>query len=74
MRRRVLKYDGMRRDRPDSPKGLVMLVRRATRADEAPSPVIEVVDPGMDDQAIADAIEQIGSVLAPSAAPSEGQG
>ena len=73
MRRKVLKYEGTRRDRPDSPKGLVMLVRRATRVDEPPTPVIEVVDPGMDDQAIADAIEQIGSILAPTA-PAGGQG
>ncbi len=68
MRRRLLKYEGTRRDRPDSPKGLVMMVRRATRVDEPPAPVIEVIDPGMDDQAISDAIEQIGSVLAPAAA------
>jgi hypothetical protein len=43
-----------------------MLVRRATRVDEPPAPLIEVIDPGMDEQAIADAIEQIGSVLAPA--------
>lgn len=66
MRRRILKYEGTRRDRPDSPKGLVMLVRRATKVDEPLSPVIEVIDPGMDEQAIADAIDHIGSVLAPS--------
>ncbi|MBX3377208.1 MAG: hypothetical protein KF678_09430 [Phycisphaeraceae bacterium] len=66
LRRKVLKYEGTRRDRPDSPKGLVMLVRRATRVDEPPAPLIEVIDPGMDEQAIADAIEQIGSVLAPA--------
>jgi hypothetical protein len=71
MRRKVLKYDGTRRDRPDSPKGLVMLVRRATRVDEPPAPVIEIIDPGMDEQAIADAIEQIGSVLAPSSGAPE---
>jgi len=66
MRRKMLKYEGTRRDRPDSPKGLVMLVRRATKVDETPGPLIEVVDPGMDDQAISDAIDQIGSVLAPT--------
>jgi hypothetical protein len=66
MRRKVLKYEGTRRDRPDSPMGLVMLVRRATRVDEPVTPMIEIVDPGMDEQAIADAIDQIGSVLAPS--------
>lgn len=66
MRRRLLKYEGTRRDRPDSPRGLVMLVRRSTKVDEPQAPLIEIVDPGMDDQAIADAIEQVGSVLAPA--------
>jgi hypothetical protein len=62
MRKKLLKYDGTRRD--GAAKGLVMLVRRTTRADEPPAPVIEVSDPGMDQQAIADAIEQLGAVLA----------
>lgn len=74
MRRKLLKYEGTRRDRPDSPRGLVMLVRRSTRVDEPQAPLIEVVDPGMDDQAIADAIEQIGSVLAPASRTPESAG
>lgn len=62
IRKKLLKYDGTRRDRPG--QGLVMLVRRATRVDETPAPQVEVTDPGMDQQAIADSIEQLGAVLA----------
>lgn len=69
MRRKLLKYEVTRR--AESPKGLVMQVRRATKADEAPMPIIDVIDPGMDEQAIADAIEQLGAVIAsgPSGGP-----
>jgi hypothetical protein len=72
IRKKLLKYDGTRRDRADSPKGLVMIVRRATRADEPSAPAIEVIDPGMDQQAIADAIEQLGAVTATGAPETAG--
>ncbi len=62
MRRKLLKYEGTRR--VDSPKGRVMQVRRSTKVDEPPMPVMDVIDPGMDEQAIADAIEQLGAVIA----------
>lgn len=60
VRKRLLKYEGTRRD----DGGSVMLVRAATRADEIPAPVVEVVDPGMNDTAIAEAIEQLTAVMA----------
>ncbi len=62
MRRKILKYEGTKR--VESPKGLVMQVRRATKVDETPMPIVEVIDPGMGEQAIADAIEQLGAVIA----------
>lgn len=57
VRKRLLRYEGGRRG--------VMLVRRAKRAGEEPdtSPPSEVIDPGMDDAAIAEATEQLGQII-----------
>lgn len=60
VRKRLLKYEGTRRDGARS----VMLVRVATRADQTPASVVEVLDPGMNDAAIAEAIEQLTAVMA----------
>lgn len=63
IRKRLLKYEETRRDhiggRP------VMVVKRAgsTRA-ALSTPEAEVVDPGMDEQAVAEAIEQLRSIMA----------
>ncbi len=60
MRKRLLKYDGTKREGGRA----VMLVRAATLANETPAPIVEVVDPGMNDAAIAQAIEQLTAVMA----------
>lgn len=60
MRKKILKYEGTKR----ASTGLIMQVRRATKVDEPPMPIVEVIDPGMTEQAIADAIEQLGAVIA----------
>ena len=60
VRKRLLKYEGTQREGGRS----LMLVRLATRADETPAPVVQVVDPGMNDTAIAEAIEQLTAVMA----------
>ena len=62
IRKRLLKYEGTRRDAA----GSFMQVRIATRADQTPAPMVEVADPGMNDAAIAEAIEQLTSVMADS--------
>lgn len=59
IRKRVLKYEGSRRDQGAA----VMVVRAATPAGATPAPQVEVVDPGMNDQAVADAIEQLTAVV-----------
>lgn len=60
IRKRLLKYEGARREDGVS----VMLVRPATPAGATPAPQCQVVDPGMNDQAVAEAIEQLSAVLA----------
>lgn len=60
VRKRLLKYEGTKRDGGAS----VMLVRPATPAGATPAPVAEVVDPGMDDKAVGEAIEQLTAVMA----------
>jgi hypothetical protein len=64
VRKRLLRYEGTRRDAG----GSVMLVRAATPAGAAPAPVVDVTDPGMNDQAIAEAIEQLTAVMSGGAA------
>lgn len=54
VRKRLLKYEGQR--------GESMLVRRAGAANMGGDPV-RVTDPGMDDAAVADAIEQLGETM-----------
>jgi hypothetical protein len=59
IRKRLLKYEGTRRD-----QGLtVMVVRAATPGGATPAPQVEVVDPGMNDQAVGEAIEQLTAVV-----------
>jgi hypothetical protein len=60
IRKRLLKYEGTRRDSGVN----MMLVRPATPAGATPAMQAEVVDPGMNDQAIAEAIEQLTAVMA----------
>lgn len=64
IRKRVLKYEETRRDHTGGRP--VMVVKRATGMRAAGSAEWEVVDPGMDEQAIADAIEQVGGVMSGS--------
>src|SRR5215471_4754291 len=64
IRKRLLRYEGNRRDGGAQ----VMLVRVWTPASATPAPVCEVVDPGMDDRAVAEAIEQLTAVMAGGAA------
>lgn len=64
IRKRLLSYEGTR----TTDAGPVMLVRRRgeahppERGGEGP-PYTEVLDPGMDDQRIAEATEQLGAVI-----------
>jgi hypothetical protein len=61
IRKRLMKFEGTRRDEGAS----IMLLRRsAPAAQQAQAPTYEVLDPGMDDAQIAQAIEQLGSVMA----------
>ncbi len=60
VRKRLLRYEGTKRDGAQS----VMQVRVATRADQTPAPLVEVLDPGMNDAAISEAIEQLTAVMA----------
>lgn len=62
IRKRLLKYEGTRRESGSA----VMLVRAATPAGATPAPQVEVVDPGMNDQAVGDALEQLTAVVGPA--------
>jgi hypothetical protein len=69
IRKRLLRYEGT--------KGGLMLVRWAKggAAAMAAQPVIEVTDPGLSDESIAEAVEQIGEVIfGDSGAPVAGAG
>lgn len=57
LRKRLLRSEGVGRDGS-------LRVRLATRASEEPGPVIEVADPKLDEASIAEAMEQIGAVMA----------
>jgi hypothetical protein len=59
VRKRLLKFEGARQQGPAK----VMLVRRATPAGATPGPLMEVIDPAMDEAAIAAAVEQLGSIM-----------
>jgi hypothetical protein len=61
IRKRTFKFEGSQRD--DAGRQ-VMKLRRATPAGSPPADMITVVDPGMDEAAIAGAIEQLGAVMA----------
>jgi hypothetical protein len=60
VRKRLFRFEATRRDEARN----LMILRRATPAGSTPAEPISVVDPGMDDAAIAAAIEQLGSVMA----------
>lgn len=65
VRRRMLKYEGM--------KGSVMMVRPRTPAGSEPAALVEVVDPGMDETAIGEAMEELAKVI-PLDEPAAGSG
>ena len=62
MRKKLLKYEGTRRGEPGT--AAVMMVRQSTPAGSPPAALVEVIDPGMNDQAVAEAIEQLTAVMA----------
>lgn len=55
VRRRILVYEGQRDG--------VMHVRERRTVAEAPAPVVDVPDPGLDDATTAEVIEQLGEVI-----------
>ena len=60
MRKRVIRYEGKGADDHGRPTMLVRWARRlAGDADE----IMTVIDPGMDERAVADAMDQIGAVI-----------
>jgi hypothetical protein len=59
IRKRLLKFEGT----VDTGGRKLMRVRRATPAGQPQAELMEVVDPGMDDAAIAAAVEQLGGVM-----------
>ena len=59
VRKRLLKFEGQRQEGAHR----VMLVRRAGPAGATPGPLLEIVDPAMDEAAIAAAVEQLGSIM-----------
>lgn len=60
MRKRVIKYEGTGCDDRGRP---TMLVRWAKRLAGDPEEIMTVVDPGMDERVVADAMDQIGAVM-----------
>ena len=65
IRKKLLKYEGTRRDSAGGTGGgAVMLVRRATKSGETPAEVVEVCDPQMDDAAVGEAVEQLSAIMA----------
>lgn len=75
IRKRLLRHVGTRRPSPSPGQGSdqageVMLVQLAKAAGGGPDdPSIEVIDPGLDDQTIADATEQLGEIMLGAPAP-----
>ena len=61
VRRKVLRMAGSR-------PGVLMVRPRPVKSGGPEGAVIEVVDPAIDDAAVADAIEQLGQVVAPQGA------
>lgn len=70
IRKRLLKYEGMRKEREGG--RAVMLVRPTTPAGATPAELVEVIDPGMDEAAIAEAVEQLTAVLSDGGSPGAG--
>ncbi|MFN0131712.1 MAG: hypothetical protein ACKVW3_04140 [Phycisphaerales bacterium] len=63
IRKKLLKYEGTRRDGAAGP-GRVVMVRRHTPSKAPPAEIVEVLDPSMSDQMVAEAIEQLSAVIA----------
>ena len=59
VRRRILVYEGQQ----SSSEGPVMRVREKRLAAETPAPIVDVPDPGLDDETTAAVIEQLGEVI-----------
>jgi hypothetical protein len=77
IRKRLLKYEGTRAGSVRGEEGgpaasKIMLVRAATPAGATPAENVEVVDPGMDDAAIAAAVEELSAVLADGGSADQG--
>lgn len=71
VRRRLLSYEG---GTPAAPKRGVqgtMVVRRRGTPD---APTIEIIDPGMDDEAVEAAVEQIGQIMNVDTGPKSRKG
>jgi hypothetical protein len=62
IRKKLLKYEETRRDHMGGRP--VMVVKRAASSRSAGIGDCEVVDPGMDEQAVADAVEQLRAIMA----------
>jgi hypothetical protein len=65
MRKRLLKHEGTKRGAAG--EASVMHVRQVTPAGATPAAIVEVIDPGMNDTAVAEAIEQLTAVMADGA-------
>lgn len=63
IRRRLLRHEGTRPGGEDATPVLLVSRRKGSAPGEAP--VLEVVDPGMADESIAAAIEQLTEIMAP---------
>jgi hypothetical protein len=59
VRKRLLKFEGTR----EKDGRRIMHVRRATPAGATPGTLLEVIDPAMDEAAVAAAVEQLGSIM-----------
>ena len=60
VRRRLLRMMGSKPKTQDRP-ALMMVIPRGVGAEYQP---IEVIDPGLDDAAVAEVIEQVGQIIA----------
>lgn len=63
IRKKLLRYEGTHRDGAAG-SGRVVLVRRPTPAKAPPAELVEVIDLNMNDQMVAEAVEQLGAVIA----------
>jgi hypothetical protein len=63
IRKRLYKFEGTVQEGGEGSRPAIRL-RRVTPAGQPPAEPITVIDPGMDESAIAAAVEQLGSVMA----------